>query len=130
MVTLLQGQNRSHFSEKWLFAIRSLIYWFDQWRIQDSPEGGANPPGGGATYYFAQFLPKTAWKWKNLDPEGGARASLAPPLDPPIYSGAILIFRLWNQWNKLILFILVFKNDWESECLHLCGKMNFQTQRK
>ena len=22
--------------------------------------------------YFANFLPKTAWKWKNLDPQGGA----------------------------------------------------------
>ena len=28
---------------------------------------------------FFKFLPKTAWKWKNLDPQGG-RASLAPPL--------------------------------------------------
>ena len=33
---------------------------------------------------FFKFLPKTAWKWKNLDPQGG-RASLAPPLDPPMH---------------------------------------------
>ena len=31
---------------------------------------------------FANFLPKTAWKWKNSDPRG--HASLAPPLDPPM----------------------------------------------
>ena len=36
------------------------------------------------TYYLARFSPKTAWKWKKLDPEG--RTSLDPPspdLDPP-----------------------------------------------
>ena len=37
-----------------------------QWRIQ-------NFPGGGCAKWY--FLPKTAWKWKNLDPG----ASLAPP---------------------------------------------------
>ena len=41
-------------------------------------------PGGGGRQLpklllFFTFLPKTAWKWKNLDPQGG-RASLAPPL--------------------------------------------------
>ena len=29
---------------------------------------------------FFTFLPKTAWKWKNLDPRGGGGASLASPL--------------------------------------------------
>ena len=43
--------------------------------------GGANPKGaGGANLLFGQFFPKTAWKWRNLGPEGGGRASLAPPL--------------------------------------------------
>ena len=41
-------------------------------------------PGGGGRQLpklllFFTFLPKTAWKWKNLDPPGGG-ASLAPPL--------------------------------------------------
>ena len=45
--------------------------------------GGANPKGGGANLKFGQFFPKTAWKWRNFGPEGG-RASLAPPLDPPL----------------------------------------------
>ena len=33
------------------------------------------------TYDFAKFSHKTAWNLKNLDP----RASLAPPLDPPLF---------------------------------------------
>ena len=36
--------------------------------------GGANSPGGGANIRFCQIFPKTAWNWKNLDPQGG-RAS-------------------------------------------------------
>ena len=40
--------------------------------------GGANSQSWCANLYF---WPKTAWKWKNLDPGG---ASLAPPLDPPV----------------------------------------------
>ena len=51
-----------------------------QWRIQDFPQGGRQLPKLLLSF---TFLPKTAWKWKNLDPQGG-RASLAPPLDPPM----------------------------------------------
>ena len=51
-----------------------------QWRIQDFPDGGAPTSKVGAlTYYLATFLLKTAWKWKNLDREGGARVPGAPP---------------------------------------------------
>ena len=39
------------------------------------PRGGANSQ---KCYYFSIFLPKTAWKWKNLDPQGGARVPGAP----------------------------------------------------
>ena len=43
-----------------------------QWRIQDYPEVGASTPKVDVlTYYFANLLPKTAWKWKNVDPERG-----------------------------------------------------------
>ena len=42
-----------------------------QWHIQDLPEEGASTAKVGViTYYFGQFFPKTAWKWKNMDPEG------------------------------------------------------------
>ena len=50
-----------------------------QWRIQDFPEEG--PPThkvGLPTYDLVKNFPKTAWKWKNLDPEGGAH-----PWHPP-----------------------------------------------
>ena len=33
---------------------------------------------------FFKFLPKTAWKWKNLDPQGGGARPWRPPLDPPM----------------------------------------------
>ena len=56
-----------------------------QWRIQDFPEEGAPTPQGGANIRFCQNFPKTAWNWKNLDPQGRGSASLAPPpLDPPL----------------------------------------------
>ena len=45
-----------------------------QWRIQDFPEGGANSQSGCVSH----FLPKTAWKWKNLDWGGFPGV----PLDP------------------------------------------------
>ena len=41
-----------------------------------SPEKGVKP------YYLVIFLPKTAWKWKKLDRDGGAH--VWRPLDPPM----------------------------------------------
>ena len=43
--------------------------------------GGGVPTSkvGAQTYYLIKCFPKTAWKWKNLDP-GGGHASLASPL--------------------------------------------------
>ena len=50
-----------------------------QWRIQDSSEEGAPTPKVGApTYYLVKNFAKTAWKWKNLDPEWRARILGAP----------------------------------------------------
>ena len=43
--------------------------------------GSMADPGGRQHTNLPNF-PKTAWNWKNLDPQGGA--SLAPPLDPPL----------------------------------------------
>ena len=51
-------------------------YKNNQWRIQDFPEGGVNPPGGAWT---RQIFPKTAWNRKNLDAQGGACVPHAPP---------------------------------------------------
>ena len=52
-----------------------------QWRIQDFPRGGRQLP---KMLLFFNFLPKTAWKWKNLDPQGGGARPWRPPLDPPM----------------------------------------------
>ena len=41
------------------------------------PRGCANSQN---CYYFSNFLPKIAWKWKNLDSQGGARPWRSPPL--------------------------------------------------
>ena len=55
-----------------------------QWRIQDFPEEGAPTPQGGApTYDFAKFSQKLHEIERIWAPRGG-RASLAPPLDPPM----------------------------------------------
>ena len=35
--------------------------------------GGANSKGGCENYNLANFFPKTAWNWKNLDSKEGAR---------------------------------------------------------
>ena len=44
------------------------LQFHNQWRIQDFPGGGVNLQGGGANLNLANFFPKTAWKWKKLDP--------------------------------------------------------------
>ena len=54
-----------------------IIFW-----VQTALADPGFSPGGCTNsqkcYYFSIFLPKTTWKWKNLQPQGGA--SLAPPL--------------------------------------------------
>ena len=42
--------------------LRRFMYKLIQERIQAFPEDML-------TYNFANFLPKPAWKWKNLDPK-------------------------------------------------------------
>ena len=54
-----------------------------QWRIQDFPQGGAPTPK--ITIIF-QIFAKNCMKMKEFGPPGGGRASLAPPLDPPMYN--------------------------------------------
>ena len=49
------------------------------WQIQDFPEGAPTPKVG---HYCLNFLPKTAWKWKNLWPLG--HVVPGAPLDPPM----------------------------------------------
>ena len=57
-----------------------------QWQIQDFPQGGAPIPELGL---FCQFFAKNCMKMKEFGPPGGGgRASLAPPLDPPMWAAA------------------------------------------
>ena len=57
------------------------------WRTQDF-RGEATPEVVAPTYYFSQFCPKTAWKWKKKWTGRGA-AVLAIPLDPPMKANKI-----------------------------------------
>ena len=64
-------------------VLSAISLWHSQYRIQDFPRGGgANSLSGYANLFFR---PKTAWKWKNLDPRG-RRASVpgALPLNLPL----------------------------------------------
>ena len=45
--------------------------------------GGANSKVDVKSYYLANFFPKAAWNWKNLDHEEGAHVP-GTPLDPPM----------------------------------------------
>ena len=56
------------------------------------PEGGINSLIGWANQ---NLLPKTAWKWKSLDPDVRA------PLDPPMTS-SIKINKDWNRFLYVI----------------------------
>ena len=71
------------------------------------PEGVRQLP---KSYYFADILPKTAWKWKNLDPRG--RASLVPPFNLPMpfphcwsrsRSRPLAVWTSYKAWNQLTL---------------------------
>ena len=76
--------------EKVIFTLFQDTY---QWRIQDFPDGGAPTPEGGApTYYLTNFSQKLHENEENLTQRGG-RASLRPPLDPPMPT----FFPSWNS---------------------------------
>ena len=69
-------------SETNFFWKRDIPFFFDgfQWRIQDFPQGGANSQSGCANLFFSA---ENCMKMKEFGPPG-VRASLAPPLDPPL----------------------------------------------
>ena len=61
-------------NERYFTLVEILGNYFSyclQWRIQDFPEVGSPTLGGGGNIRFCKICPKTAWNWKNLDPEGG-----------------------------------------------------------
>ena len=48
--------------------------------------GGANRQGGSVNLLFGQISPQNCMNMKEIGPRGGGRASLEPPLDPPMYN--------------------------------------------
>ena len=96
---------------------------YTYWQIDEShtqiiniPSGGSriSPrrrrqlPRGGANIRFWQIFPKTAWNWKNLDPQGVhvPRAPLDPPLIPDWNSKLINM----SYMLTLSVFFLFTKN--------------------
>ena len=83
-VKMLQKMSPFRLHVSWSLLPNFWIrYWYkilpQQWLIQDFPEEEAPTPRGVANIRFCQILPKTAWNWKKLDPQGGACPS-RPPL--------------------------------------------------
>ena len=54
-------------------------------------QGAPTPVGGRQPIILQKLLPKTAWKWRNLDPEG----ALGTPLDPPLLTTCFVV--LWSN---------------------------------
>ena len=62
-------------------TILVVFFFFSIFIVADPgfpPDGGANTPG------VCQIFSKTAWNWKNLDSEGGARPKFYY-VDPPLF---------------------------------------------
>ena len=76
-------------------SLEMLVVQLHKWRsmeiVKHFFKGFSNVSSGGSRIFprgvrqlpklllFFEFLLKTAWKWKNLDPQGGARVPGAPP---------------------------------------------------
>ena len=64
-----------------------------QWRIKDFQEGAPTAGESAQTFHFTNFLPKTAWKLKNLDRNWGCACA---PLDPPLHK----MSEKYNGWSN------------------------------
>ena len=82
---------------KWLFHPPGHGY---QWRIQDFPKGVCQLQK--LLLYF-KFLPKTAWKWKNLDPRG-----VHIPGAPPWIHQWLFKYKLPNKSSHKALWCLCY----------------------
>ena len=76
---------------KWLLLIHTVQYSGGS-RI--SQTGGRQPQRGGRQHTIWPIFPKNCMKMKKIWPRGGGRASLRPPLDPPM----IKLRHNDNQW--------------------------------
>ena len=71
-----------------------------QWRIQYFLEGRAPTPKVGVLTYFAILVAKTAWKWKDLDPEGVPLRSANDQYKIRIYFRFIYFHYSWTKFSK------------------------------
>ena len=63
-----------YFLVEFFYGIRKKeTYKTLQWRIQDFPNWGRQPPRWGPQCIIWPNFLKAEWKWKKLDPEGGPR---------------------------------------------------------
>ena len=85
IVLLLSWRFHSLLSEHFLLEIHKFHIHLDKYPNWNTTLSGGSrifPRGGRQlpkVLLFLNFLPKTAWKWKNLDPPGGVRVPGAPP---------------------------------------------------
>ena len=90
---------------------KPIFFWThiyaSQWRIQDFPDGSANPKWASVNYYLAIFTDNCV-KIKKIWPRGGASAN--PPPDPPMhccrYLPVLSPFHLWMPHADTILLFL------------------------
>ena len=70
-----------------------------------SQRRGANHKGRGTNLLFWPISPKATWKWKNLDPEGGAPPwrPLGSANDEDVFPKYFHWIR-WIQWQKYYYF--------------------------
>ena len=54
---------------------------------------------GGANLLFGHNLPKTAWKWRKLDPEGGPKFNY---VDPPLQCDLQMSHFLYSSFDSII----------------------------
>ena len=72
-------------------------------RISHTGGGAPTSKVGAKTYYFAKFSPKTAWKWKNLDPR--VRVPSAP-LRPATVIQKLFIKIIWQNISCECQFVI------------------------
>ena len=90
--TSLAGSNNEWAKRHIHTATSSCTLWINifAWSIyvvsggsRISPRRGRQLPRGGANIRFCQIFQKTAWNWKNLDPQGGTLPKFYY-VDPPL----------------------------------------------
>ena len=107
-----------------------------QWRDPGFPRGGGanSPGGGGANIRFCQNFPKTAWNWKNLDPQGGGARPKFYYVDPPLTCLAVSHTNHYTRMSSVLVWgynWILFMHGWFCPiCLiHLIGQKSLHFEK-